>query len=107
MAESRQNLDDVLGLWGKAGGVTVLYPTPSHPPHTPELQQHLPQQWVMSGKESPETLRLPRYPRVWSLDKESLKQTPPLPHRRGTGFFPLSSVQPVASRAATKAEGLT
>lgn len=30
MAESRQNLEDVLGLQGKAGGVTVLHPAPSH-----------------------------------------------------------------------------
>lgn len=36
MAESRQNLDDVLGLQGKAGGITVLHTlTASPPPQSP------------------------------------------------------------------------
>lgn len=42
MAESRQNLDDVLGLQGNAGGVTVLH-TPTASRH-PEIQHDLLQQ---------------------------------------------------------------
>lgn len=33
MAESRQNLDDVLGLQRKAGGIVM------QPPHHPKIQQ--------------------------------------------------------------------
>lgn len=45
MAESRQNLDDVLGLQGKAGTVTVLRtPASRHP----KIQQDLLQQQVLN-----------------------------------------------------------
>ena len=51
------------------------------------------------------TPRSPKHPQVWSLDEESLKQIPPLPHTKGTGFGSLRSVQPADSRAATRSQG--
>lgn len=80
---------------------------PSQPSHHPKIHQDVPQRHQTGGMESPVTLRSPKHPRVWSVDKESINQSPPLPRTvpaKGKRCCFLWSMQPSYSRAATQSQ---